>query len=151
MYSRNADIIQAQNIVAQNFSRYGRFLRDRNIARAAGGNNYAPLAVRLWYLADNADACHAVILKRKLCLYIFRRFLGKAGYEHGLLLVFQHSPGDAEDMLLGLALAEYDLGHALTYAAVEVYLGLVAELLKRLHFQFKRRIVGTDAPVGNMI
>ena len=142
MDAGNADIVQAQDIVAESLRGHCRFLGDGDIARAAGGDDNTPLAARLGHFADYADARHAVILKRQLGFYILRRLFGQAGYEHGMLLVFEHCLCDTENMLLGLALAVYDLGHALADAAVVIHLGVVAYLLKRLHFKLKRRIIG---------
>ena len=70
-----------------------------------------------------------------------RRFARKARDEHGLLAVLQHRAGDAEYLLLRLARAVDDLGHALAYAAVHVHLGVFADFLKGPHFQLQRGLV----------
>ena len=94
---------------------------------------------------------HTVILKRKFGLDVVRRFLGKTGYEYSFLTVIDHGSGNAEDMLLCLARAVYDLRYALTYAAVKIDLRIVAYFLKRLHFKLERRVVRAYAAVCHVV
>ena len=140
MKPRHADIIQACDRVSERLGRQRCLLRDGNVARAAGRDDDAPLAAGRRELADDADSGGAVIVQRKVRLQVGRRLRRQARDEDRALTAAQHLAGNAEDVFLCLALAEDDLRHPLTNAAVEIDLCVRADLLKGLHLQPERRV-----------
>lgn len=149
--TRHTDIIQACDRVSERLSRQRCLLRDGDITRAAGRDDDAPLAAGRRELTDDADSGGAVIVQRKVRLQVGRRLRRQARDEDRPLAAAQHLPGNAEDVFLCLALAEDDLRHPLTNAAVEIDLCIRADLLKGLHLQPERRVIRGHVAVGDLL
>ena len=92
-----------------------------------------------------------MVLERQLRGDEIRRLPAQPRYQHGLLAVLQHRAGDAEYLLLRLARAVDDLGHALAYAAVHVHLGVFADLLEGPHLQLQRGLVRAHTAGGHAL
>ena len=140
VHAGDADVVESGDPVAEGLRREGRFLRDRHIARAAGGDDDGAVPVRLGQLAEQADLREGVILQRVHLGNLVRRFLRDARDHDVLLPALAHGGHDADDVLVGLSRAVDHLGHALPQLAVVVDLGK-AEILKRLKLQLRDGVV----------
>ena len=151
MDAGNAHIIEAHDLIAQHLRCDGSLLGNRDVAGAAGCDHHAALSRGLRQLPDHAGLGELVIFERKLGTHKSRRLFGQARDEDGLLPVFHHGLRNAQDVLLRLARAVDHLRHALADAAVKVHLGIFTDLLKRLHLELERRVLGADRPGGDLV
>ena len=143
-------VVEAHDLIAQHLRRDGGLLGHGDVAGAAGGHHDAALARGLGQFPDHACFGQRIKAQGQESCDMLRGLRGEAGDEHGFLPVFKHGLRDAEDVLPRLARAVDHLRHALADAAVQIHLGVVAELLDGLHLESQHRVPRTQRPVRDL-
>ena len=64
--SRDPHVVEPHDLVSERFGRERRFLRNRLVACAAGGNHDGPAPRGLRHRASNADAAELMVGERQL-------------------------------------------------------------------------------------
>ena len=133
-------VVQPHHLAAQYFRSKGGFLRHRNVAGAAGGDDHLADAVRLREAAHDADLCLLSVVHRRGLGHKVRRLPGHPGDQNPVLPVTAHGFHNPRNLLGRLACTVNYFCRALPEFPVQVHLG-IADVLKGGHFDFQKGIV----------